>query len=297
MKHVTSKDGTKIAYETTGEGPPLVLVGGAFCDRRARASGTPLAQLLAPHFTVTSFDRRGRGDSTDTLPWSIEREVEDLAALIDVVAGPAGRRASIYGISSGGLLALEALKRELPIASVATYEAPIVLDAKRRPSTDLADELAVLSSSGKRSDAAALFLVRVVGVPPPAIEGMKRAPMWPALESLAHTLSYDVQLAAGAVDLLEHLARARSPVFVIDGGASPPFMREGGAALAKALPNARHDTLEGQTHDVDPARARRRARGAPRDRQLGRFMTRFSCSATASSASSSGSRAISGPPA
>lgn len=253
MKHVTSKDGTKIAYETTGEGPPLVLVGGAFCDRRARASGTPLAELLAPHFTVTSFDRRGRGDSTDTPPWSIEREVEDLAALIDVVAGAAGRRASVFGISSGGLLALEALKRELPIASVATYEAPIVLDPKRRPSTDLADELAALSSSGKRSEAAALFLARVVGVPPPAIEGMKRAPMWPALESLAHTLSYDVHLAAGAVDLLEHLARARRPVFVIDGGGSPPFMREGGAALAKALPNARHDTLEGQTHDVEPA--------------------------------------------
>jgi len=255
MRHVTSEDGTKIAYETTttGDGPPLVLIGGAFCDRHARASGTPLAALLAAHFTVTSYDRRGRGDSTNTAPWSIDREVEDLAAVLDAVAGGGGARASVYGISSGGLLALEAMKREVPIASLAIYEAPVVLDASRRPTRDLASDLAALSSAGKRSEAAALFLARVVGVPAPAIEGMKRAPMWPGLESLAHTLSYDVELTSGAVALLDDLAHVRRPVFVIDGSASPPFMREGAAALAKALPNARHDTLEGQTHDVQPA--------------------------------------------
>lgn len=251
MRHVTSKDGTKIAYETTGDGPPLVLIGGAFCDRHARASGTPLAALLAAHFTVTSYDRRGRGDSTNTDPWSIDREVEDLAALLDASGG--AERASVYGISSGGLLALEALKREVPIASLAIYEAPVVLDASRRPTRDLASELAALSSAGKRSEAAALFLARVVGVPAPAIEGMKRAPMWPGLELLAHTLSYDVTLTSEAVALLDHLTHVRRPVFVIDGSASPPFMREGAAALAKALPNARHDTLEGQTHDVQPS--------------------------------------------
>lgn len=251
MKHVTSKDGTKIAYETTGEGPPLVLIGGAFCDRRARASGTPLAALLSAHFTVTSYDRRGRGDSTNTDPWSIDREVEDLSALLDASSG--AERASVYGISSGGLLALEALKREVPIASLAIYEAPVVLDASRRPALGLAGELAALSTTGKRSEAAALFLARVVGVPAPAIEGMKRAPMWPGLEALAHTLAYDVELVAGAVDLLARLSHVRQPVFVLDGSASPPFMREGAAALAKALPDGRHETLEGQTHDVQPA--------------------------------------------
>lgn len=253
MRHVTSKDGTKIAYETMGEGPPLVLIGGAFCDRHARASGTPLAALLATHFTVTSYDRRGRGDSTNTAPWSIDREVEDLAAILEAVAAGDGARASVYGISSGGLLALQAMKREVPIASLAIYEAPVVLDPSRRPTLDLAGELDALSSAGKRTEAAALFLARVVGVPAPAIEGMKRSPMWNGLESLAHTLSFDVQLTASAVDLLAELGHVRRPVFVLDGSASPPFMREGAAALAKALPNARYDTLERQTHDVQPA--------------------------------------------
>ena len=248
MNHVTSKDGSRIAFEIVGNGPPLVLIGGAFCDRRARASGTPLAELLAPHFKVLSYDRRGRGDSTDMPPWAVEREVEDLAALIAEVGG----RASLYGISSGGLLALEAARHELPIDQLAVYEAPVVLDTNRRPSQNLARELAELSASGKRSDAAELFLTRVVGVPSQAVSGMKHAPMWPSLEALAHTLSYDVQLASDAVALLERLASVRIPVFVLDGSGSPSFLRDGSSALAKALPNARHTTLEGQTHDVNP---------------------------------------------
>lgn len=249
MNHVTSKDGTRIAFEVIGDGSPLVLVGGAFCDRHARAAGTPLAKLLAPHFVVVSYDRRGRGDSTDTPPWSVDREVEDIAALVAELGG----RASLFGISSGGLLALEAARRELPLNAVAVYEAPVIVDSNRRPSEGLADELASLSAAGKRGEAAELFLGRVVGVPPQAIAGMKHAPMWRGLEALAHTLSYDVRLTASAVTLLSRLGGVRTPVVVLDGGNSPPILRDGARTLAKALPNGKSVTLEAQTHDVDPA--------------------------------------------
>jgi len=247
MNQVRSTDGTSIAFETTGEGPPLILIGGAFNDRHAKASGTPLAALLAPHFTVFSYDRRGRGDSSDTPPYAIEREVEDLGAVID----EAGGRAFVYGISSGGLLALEAAVRELPIDKLALYEAPLVLDANRRPPESLAAELAALSAAGRRSEAAELFLTRVVGVPPQVIAGMKQTPMWRELEALAHTLSYDVRITAGAVALSERASSVHAPTLVLDGGASPPWMHDGSRRLAGAVPNGRYRTLEGQTHDVD----------------------------------------------
>jgi pimeloyl-ACP methyl ester carboxylesterase len=249
MKKVQSADGTSIAFESAGKGPPLILIGGAFCDRRAKASGTPLAALLSSHFTVFSYDRRGRGDSSDTPPYAVEREVEDLAALI----AAAGGRASLYGISSGGLLAAEAAARALPVDKLALYEPPIVLDASRRPSESLATELADLAAAGKRSDAAELFLTRVVGVPPPVVAGMKQAPMWRGLEALAHTLSYDVRITSGAPALLARASSIRAPLVVLDGSGSPPWMHDGALALAAAVTSGRTRTLEGQTHDVDPA--------------------------------------------
>jgi pimeloyl-ACP methyl ester carboxylesterase len=249
MNQVQSKDGTRIAYEITGNGPSLILIGGAFCDRHARASGTPLAKLLAAHFTVFSYDRRGRGDSSDTLPFAIEREVEDLDALI----AAAGGRAYVYGISSGGLLALESAARELAIDKIAVYEAPLVLDVNRCPSENLAVELDALSSSGKRSEAAELFLTRVVGVPAAAIQGMKQAPMWRGLEALAHTLSYDVRLASAAPTLVERVRSVRASTLGVDGGESPPWMHEGSRRLADAVSHGTYRTLDGQTHDVKPA--------------------------------------------
>jgi pimeloyl-ACP methyl ester carboxylesterase len=249
MKQVESADGTSIAFETTGAGPPLVLVGGAFCDRHAKAAGTPFAAHLARRFTVLSYDRRGRGDSGDTPPWTIEREVEDLAAIL----AAAGGRALVYGISSGALLALEAAVRGLPIDRLALYEPPIVLDPARQPSVRLADEVAALAASGRRSEAAELFLTRAVGTPAPAVAGMKQLPMWRGLEALAHTLGHDVRISAGALALVERAASLRTPTLLLVGGASPAWIHEGVRKLAAALPDGRYRSLDGQIHDVDPA--------------------------------------------
>jgi len=248
MNRVTSTDGTQIAYETLGNGPALILVGGAFCDRRAKASGTPLAQLLAPHFTVISYDRRSRGDSTEASPWTIEREVEDLAALI----AAAGGTASLYGISSGALLAVEAAVRRLPVAKLALYEPPIVLDSNRRPSEAFASELAALTDAGQRGAAVELFLTRVVQVPPPAIAGMQHSPMWSGLEALAHTLAYDMRITSNAPAIVDRASGLAAPVCIWNGTASPPWMHDGARVLANAVAHGETRTLAGQTHDVDP---------------------------------------------
>ena len=247
-KTVTSADGTSIAYEIVGEGPPLILVGGAFCDRTARASGTPLAQLLAPRFTVFSFDRRGRGDSTDTADWAIEREVEDLAALI----AEAGGASFVYGMSSGAVLGLAAAVQQLAIPKLALYEPPLMLDpARARSFSELAKRLHESSAAGRRAEAVELFLTQAVQVPAPAVAQMQQSPIWRGLESLAHTLSYDARIAALAPSLLERAASVRSTTLALHGDSCPPWMREGIQALAAALPAASVRTLVGQTHDVD----------------------------------------------
>src|SRR3954463_8112448 len=141
MKKVQSADGTSLAYESAGSGPALILVGGAFCDRSARASGTPLAALLQSKFTVFSYDRRGRGDSGDSPPYAIAREVEDLAALI----AEAGGRAFVYGISSGAILALEGAVQELSIDKLAVFEPPLILDDRGpKPPENLVAQLTAL---------------------------------------------------------------------------------------------------------------------------------------------------------
>jgi pimeloyl-ACP methyl ester carboxylesterase len=244
-----SADGTTIAFETTGSGPPLVLIGGAFCDRHAKASGTPLAAHLASRFAVASYDRRGRGDSTDTPPWSLDREIDDLAAVIEAIGG----RAAVYGISSGGLLAVAAASRGLPIDKLATYEAPVVRDDTRRPSRELAAELAALVTAGDRGAAAERFLTRVVGVPTPVIAGMRAQPFWRGLEAIAHTLAYDVEITAGALAIVDAATCVSVPAFVLCGTIGPPWIAEGSRELAAAMPRGEVRQLAGQTHDVDPA--------------------------------------------
>ncbi|MET0790320.1 MAG: alpha/beta hydrolase [Polyangiaceae bacterium] len=249
IPHVTSADGTRIAFESAGKGPPLILVGGAFCDRKARASGTPLAALLAPHFTVFSYDRRGRGDSADTPDWAIEREVEDLAALIREAGGSAFE----YGISSGALLGLTAAVRQLAIPKLALYEPPLLLDASRaKQFDDLAEQLQGHAAAGRRSEAAELFLTRVVQVPAPAVAQMKQAPLWRGLESLAHTLSYDVRITALGPALLDRAPLVRAATLALCGTACPPWMHDAIRALSEAIPAGSQRVLEGQTHDVDP---------------------------------------------
>jgi pimeloyl-ACP methyl ester carboxylesterase len=248
-KRITSADGTAIAFETTGEGPPLILVGGAFCDRSAPASGTPLAALLAHRFTVISYDRRGRGDSGNTPPWAIEREIEDLSAHI----AAAGGSAFVFGNSSGGLLALDAAARGLPIPKLVLYEPPVILDANRAKSFErLAGQLDEAAAGGRRSEAVELYFTQVMQMPAPAVAQMRRAPMWAGLEAIAHTLSYDLRITARGPSRLEQVPAVRSATFAISGGASPPWMREAIEKLASAIPGARSRVLEGQTHAVDP---------------------------------------------
>ncbi len=247
METTTSRDGTTIAYDRLGDGPPVIMVAGAFGNR-----GFPsvLPGLLAEHFTVINYDRRGRNDSGDTAPYAVEREVEDLEALI----ADAGGSASVYGMSSGALLCLEAA-RTLPVASLALYEPPMIVDDTRPPlPRDYVQRLDELTAAGRRGDAVEYFLLTAVGVPADFIEQMKTQPVWAALEAVAHTLAYDGRVMgdtmSGSPEPLVRWADVPVPVLVIDGGASEQWQHNSAQALVDVLPNAQRKTLAGQTHDV-----------------------------------------------
>jgi pimeloyl-ACP methyl ester carboxylesterase len=247
MERVTSADGTPIAFDRSGSGPAIVLVGGALGDRSVAA---PLAGRLAPRFTVIAFDRRGRGDSGDTAPYAVEREIEDIAALLDGVDG----RASLFGHSSGAVLALDvanALRDR--IAKLALYEPPMIVDDSRRPvREDLAARLETLAAQDRRGDAVASFLLEGSGVPPEIVESVRTGPAWPSFEAVAHTLAYDVTimsgLLGGTIAPLERWASLDVTTLVMDGDASPPWQRNAVAALVAALPHAERRTLAGQDH-------------------------------------------------
>ncbi len=246
---VTSKDGTVIAFDKTGSGPAVILVSGA---TMARMAWTELAKLLSPHFTVYAYDRRGRGDSTDTQPFALEREIEDIEALIEV----AGGSAYVYGISSGGALALEAAARlGRKVKKLALYEVPYDNDPKAKAQwRQYRQNLDKAVTEGRNGDAVKLFM-ELVGVPPQAINGMEQSPMWAGLEKVAPTLPYDA--AAMGPDReppLERAAMVVAPTLVMDGEASIqfiPFMNATAEALTKAIPHAQHKTLPSQGHDVD----------------------------------------------
>jgi pimeloyl-ACP methyl ester carboxylesterase len=249
MDQTRSADGTVIAFEKLGNGPPLILVGGAFSDHRVRAAGLPLARAIAESLTVFCYDRRGRGGSGDTPPYAVAREIEDLAALLAV----AGGSAHVYGHSSGAILAFEAALARLPIVKLALYEPPIVVSQDRSPlPTDLAERLLALTTENKRSEAVELFLTRAVGVPEAAVLQRKGSPHWAELEAMAHTLSYEACLARDPVALLARARELTQPTLVLDGEQSQAWMRFGAAKLTEAIPGARRVSLPGQTHDVDP---------------------------------------------
>jgi pimeloyl-ACP methyl ester carboxylesterase len=244
--NVRSSDGTSIAFDRSGEGSPLVIVGGALSDRSAAAS---IAPLLAEHFTVFAYDRRGRGDSGDTPPYEVEREVEDLEALI----AEAGGSASVFGHSSGAALALRAVIEGLAIDRLALYEPPFIVDDSRPPvPDDYVEHLDELVSAGRRGDAVAYFMTTAVGLPPEMVADMRNGEMWPSLEAVAHTISYDGRILEGTLGGRpippERWESVKIPTLVMDGGESPPWQHAAVRELADALPDARHLTLEGQTH-------------------------------------------------
>ena len=250
IQAVTSKDGTRIAYDRQGNGPTLILVGGALADRTA---GAGYARLLAPHFTVYSFDRRGRGDSGDTKPYAAAREIEDIAALID----EAGGSAHLVGFSSGAALALEAAAAlGGKVSKLAIYEAPYdeapgAADKWKRYRAEQADLLA----AGRRAEAVEHHL-KFVGVPAPVLAEMKASPMWAGMEKLAPTLPHDVAVIGDDRSVpVERAAKVQTEALVMDGGASRemmPFMRVSAVRIAKAIPNARRRTIEGQGHNASP---------------------------------------------
>jgi pimeloyl-ACP methyl ester carboxylesterase len=244
---VTSKDGTKIAYETAGSGPIVVLVLGALNSRK---SGASLAKLLASSFTVVGYDRRGRGDSTDTAPYSPQREVEDIAALIDEVGGPV----CLYGHSSGGALALEAaVKLRKQVRKLAVYEPPYALDENARKAAKVYDRtLKKLLTSGRNGDAVALF-IKAVGVSDKQIQAMRRMPMWRGLERLAPTLAHESEVLGEGHSLpTALLSRVTTPTLVMHGGAGAPAMRDAARAISEAITRAQLRILSGQTHGVKP---------------------------------------------
>jgi len=249
MKKVHSKDGTTIAFDQSGQGPAIILVGGAFQHRAIDPRTAQLAALLAQHFTVFHYDRRGRGDSSDTQPYAVEREVEDLDALIK----EAGGSAFVFGMSSGAVLAIDAAARGLAITKLALYEPPFNSgdDTARQASESYTRQLTALLAEGRRGDAVALAMT-TWGAPAEAIAGMRQTPIWSLFESVAPTLAYDNAIMGDGSVPTERLTSVTVPTLVMDGGASPAFMHNAAQAAAHALPNAQHRTLEDQTHDVAP---------------------------------------------
>jgi pimeloyl-ACP methyl ester carboxylesterase len=250
MNTITSSDGTKIVFDRIGTGPAVVLVDGALCSRTAGPNG-PLAALLANRFTVYTYDRRGRGESGDTAPYTVEREVEDLAALIN----EAGGSIALYSISSGAALALEAANSGLPVTKLAVYEAPFVVDDTRPPvPADFVAQLDRMIAEDRRGDAVKAFMSSGVRLPAMVVSLMRLLPAWTRLKGVAHTLPYDMRIMGdtqGGKPLpADRWAAVTVPTLVIDGGKSPQWMRNGMQALADVLPNAQHRTLAGQTHLV-----------------------------------------------
>ncbi len=246
MRTVTSKDGTPIAFDQSGQGSALILVDGALCYRAFGPMG-PLAAQLAPRFTVYTYDRRGRGESGNTLPFAVEREVEDIAALI----AEAGGSAFVYGISSGAALAFEAA-RQLPaaITRLALYEPPYTTDAERiQHFKEYRAQLENLLAAGRGGDGVELFM-RLVGAGDEGVAGMRQSPVWPQFEAVAPTLPYDAAELGDSAVPTERAASLMMPTLVMAGGETFPFIQVAAQTLAGALPRGQHRTLEGQTHEV-----------------------------------------------
>jgi pimeloyl-ACP methyl ester carboxylesterase len=254
MPTITSQDGTKIAFDKVGSGPAVILVNGAAVSRASDPFMAQLAELLGQHFTVYNYDRRGRGDSGDTQPFAREREIEDLQALVE----DAGGQAMVFGISSGGVVSLDAAAVTPGMAKVAVYEPALIVDDSRQPvAADYAEHLMRLSAQGKRDEAAEYFLTQAVGIPAEYIGGMKQdQATWSGIRGVAHTLAYDAAFVGSVMQgkplPTDRWVKVTVPVLVADGGASDAWVHHGADALANVLPHASRHTLAGQTHMVDP---------------------------------------------
>ncbi|MFJ4286378.1 alpha/beta fold hydrolase [Paenarthrobacter nicotinovorans] len=237
MITTTSLDGTTLAIDTTGTGPALIIAAGAFCDRQSKKG---LAALLADRFTVHEYDRRGRGDSGPLGENSVQREIEDLAAVVARI----DEEPFIFGDSSGGALAIAAAAAGVGFRKIAVYEPPFTPG----PSNDVAEQLSSLVTEGDNSGAVELFL-GLMGTPEQAIRGMRQGPYWGHLEALAHTLPIDVRLCNNGKVPEEQLARIQAPLLAIAGGNSP-WAPDVMAAVADHAPRGESRVLAGHGHAV-----------------------------------------------
>ena len=251
MTSVRSQDGTSIAYDRVGNGPPLIVIGGAFSYRRWKGF-VQLAELLGDRFTVVNYDRRGRGDSGDTTEYAVQREVEDIAALVDELGGDA----AAFGMSSGGVLALRAAGAGVPLAKLVVYQPPFVVGgAGHRPPPDFGARLQELAAADRRGAAAAYFMREGMGAPAPFVALMRLArPLWANLKAVAHTLPYD-HAVMGETLSGEPLCESpwstiTTPTLVVDGAKSPASLHAAADQLAARLPRGERRTLAGQSHNV-----------------------------------------------
>lgn len=242
MDMVRSADGTQIAFEQRGEGTPVILIGGAVNDRSTVAG---LAEVLADTNTTIAYDRRGRGESGDAAPYAVERELEDLAALIEHVGG----KAALFGHSSGAILALEAAAAGLPVDRVSAYEPPYIVGGREPMGADIVERAKALVAAGDREGVVTLFLTEGAATPAPVVEQMKNNPVWDWFTGLAHTLPYDLALSLPGLRA-EHLAKIAVPVLLLAGSATPQWMLDGARAAASAIPGARYEVLDGQDHGI-----------------------------------------------
>lgn len=248
QKSVTSRDGTTIAYEQSGSGPSVILVPAAISDR----SGTSrLAERLSAHFTVINYDRRGRGKSTDTQPFAVAREIEDIEALIDAD----GHSALLFGSSSGAALALEAAnKLNGKVKKLFLYEPPFIVDDSRPPiPDDFSQQITQLVAAGRRNDALKLFFGKAIGIPNFAVNLMRYLmPGWSKMAGMAHTIPYDLAVLAGTQTGRplppSRWTSVNAPILVVVGSKSEPFFRSGAKALTEVLPSAQYRLLEGASH-------------------------------------------------
>ncbi|MBT1695550.1 alpha/beta hydrolase [Fulvivirgaceae bacterium PWU4] len=244
MNYVTSKDGTKIAFEKSGTGPVIIIVSGAL-SARALFAGEPmlLVETLSKHFTVYIYDRRGRGESTDEQPYTVAREIDDLEALIDKAGGQAG----LYGVSSGGALSLQAAARlgMAKVSKLAIYEVPYGQDKKTFDKQKQGVNERI--KNGKPGDAAAFFLSEI-GTPREALEKMKLSTAWRTIEKIDFTLGYDYQVLGDGTIPRDVVKTITIPTLVMVGEKGMDFMHTTTEQLARLMPNAEHKTLKGQLH-------------------------------------------------
>jgi pimeloyl-ACP methyl ester carboxylesterase len=251
MQRVTSSDGSRIAYDRHGSGPVVILVAGALGYRKFKKT-EDLARRLAEHLTVINYDRRGRGDSTASKPFAVEREIEDIAALIEAEGGSA----SLWGTSSGGALALRAAGAGIGVERVSVYEVPFMVTPEaKRPTPDYGARLDELVAANDRSGAVKHFMRNAIGIPAPFVALMQLMPIWKGLKATAHTLPYDWAalgehtMYGAPLDPAEW-ASVTMPAQVVYGGKSPAVLQQGSRALAEVLADAQLRRLEGTSHNV-----------------------------------------------